>query len=185
MSNKATLEEWTDRFGIVGSSEEALSEDTLKDTAALKEMARNFKTPLKASQEPTDEEVAEMVNLVETTEVYKRKITTPADMEKLTRPDATSFLTEVIHRMEEKLEEVSCKSVIWEAVSEQVTKRIQLELLISFSKTGNLEATIGKRVNNEMPGSEAPMAWSSMASLTTVIMRLSPKFKTTWPCLLS
>jgi hypothetical protein len=67
MSDKAAFEEWTERFGSAVSSKEVLSEDALKDLATLKEMARNFKTPLKASQEPTDKEVAEMVSLGEST----------------------------------------------------------------------------------------------------------------------
>jgi hypothetical protein len=127
-------------------------------------MARNFKTPLKASNEPTDEEVADMVSLVETTYVYKRKITRRA--EKLNNSD-TSFLMGVIHAMEEKLEEISRMSVIQEAVSEQVNKRIRLELPILSSKTGIIEAAIGKRVKNEVPGSEAPTVWRSIASLST------------------
>jgi hypothetical protein len=103
MSDKATLEEWAECFGSAVSSKEVLSEDGLKDLATLKEMARNFKTPLKASQEPGDEEVAEMVSLVETTGFNKRKITTMADMGKLNQGD-NSFLIDVIHVMEEKLE---------------------------------------------------------------------------------
>jgi hypothetical protein len=91
-----------------------------------------------------------------------------ADMEKLGNAD-NSFLTGVIHGIEEKLEEVSRKSVIWEAVSDQVTKRIRVEHPILFSKTRSLEATIGKRVKNEMPGSQAPTVWGSIASLNTMI----------------
>jgi hypothetical protein len=71
-SDKATLEEWSDRFGIAGASKEALSEDTLKESVVLKEMARNFKTPMKVSEEPTDEEIQEMVSLVETSDFYKK-----------------------------------------------------------------------------------------------------------------
>jgi hypothetical protein len=69
LQEKATLEEWTERFSIAASSQGALSEDVLKDSASLKEMGCNFKTPLKASQALTDDEIAEMVGLVETTEL--------------------------------------------------------------------------------------------------------------------
>jgi hypothetical protein len=131
-------------------------------------MAKNFKTPLKASQEPTDEEVADMVNRVETTELYKRKITTKADLERLGDVN-NSFLTGIIHGIEEKLEAVSRKPVIWEAVSDQVTKKIRLELPILFTKTGSLEAMIGKRIKNELPGTEAPTVWGSIASLSTML----------------
>jgi hypothetical protein len=85
-------------------------------------MARNYKAPLKASQEPLNEEVAEMVNLVETSKVYKRKITTEADVRKMSNSD-NAFSTAVIHGIEEKLKEVSRKSVVWEAVTDQVTKK--------------------------------------------------------------
>jgi predicted RecB family endonuclease len=54
MSDKATLEEWMERFVSVVSSKEVFNEDALKALATLKEMARNFKTPLKASQDPTN-----------------------------------------------------------------------------------------------------------------------------------
>jgi hypothetical protein len=122
---------------------------------------------LKASQEPTNEEVAEMVNMVDSNDLYKRRIRTREDMEKLGATD-NSFLSGVIHGIEVKLE-VSRKSAIWEAVSEQATKRIRVELPILFSKTGSLEATIGRRVKNEMPDVEAPTIWSSIASLATMI----------------
>jgi hypothetical protein len=42
MGDKATLEEWAERFEIVASSKEVINEDALKDLADLKEMARNF-----------------------------------------------------------------------------------------------------------------------------------------------
>jgi hypothetical protein len=42
MFDKATLEEWAERFESAVSSKEVLSEDGLKDLAALKDMARNF-----------------------------------------------------------------------------------------------------------------------------------------------
>jgi hypothetical protein len=71
--------------------------------------------------------------------------------------------------MEEKLEEVSRKTVIWEAVADQATKRIRLELPILFAKTGSLEASVGKRVKSELSGAEAPTVWSSIASLTSML----------------
>jgi hypothetical protein len=109
-----------------------------------------------------------MVNRVDTTDFYKRKVTTREDMERLSITD-NCFLTGVIHGIEEKLEEVSRKSVIWEAVSDQVTKEIRLELPVLLSKTGSLEATIGKQVKNEMPGTEAPTVWSAITSLSTML----------------
>jgi hypothetical protein len=71
--------------------------------------------------------------------------------------------------MEEKLEEVSRKSVISEAASEQPTKKIRIEIPILFANTGSLEASIGKRLKQEMPGSEAPTVWSSIASLNILL----------------
>jgi hypothetical protein len=59
----------------------------LKESAALTELARNFKTPLKASNEPTDEEVAEMVNLINATGFYKRRVTTNTNVERLSSAD--------------------------------------------------------------------------------------------------
>jgi hypothetical protein len=53
-----------------------------------------------------DEEVVEMVSLVEINDVYKRKINNVDDADRLKNSD-NSFLTSVIHGMEEKLEEVS------------------------------------------------------------------------------
>jgi hypothetical protein len=38
-----------------------------------------------------------------------------------------------------------------------------------FSKTGSLDATIGKRLKNEVLSLEAPTVWGSIASLTTMI----------------
>jgi hypothetical protein len=174
VSDKATLEEWAEHFGSAVSSKEVLSEVGLKDLATLKEMARNFKTPLKASQEPTNEEVAEMVSLVKTLGFYKHKITTMNDMGKLSQGD-NSFLIDVIHGMEEKLEEISRKCVISEAASEQLTKKICVEILILFTKTGTLEASIGKRLKHKMPGSEAPTVWSLIASLYKLLHETQSK----------
>jgi hypothetical protein len=69
--------------------------------------------------------------------------------------------------------------VIWEAVSEQMTKKIRLEIPILFAKTGSLEASIGKRLKNEMPGSEAPTVWSSIALLYTLIHETQAKVQDT------
>jgi hypothetical protein len=99
----------------------------------------------------TDAEIAEMVSLVETAELYKQKVTSVEDMDRIHNVSDT-YVTGVIHDMEEKLEEISHKAAIWESVTKQVNKKIRLELPILFSKTGSLEAMIGKRMKNKMPG---------------------------------
>jgi hypothetical protein len=99
-----------------------------------------------------------------------------ADMGKLNQAD-NSFLIDVIHGMEEKLEEVSRKSVISEAASEKLTKKIRIEIPILFAKTGRLEASIGKRLKQEMPGSEAPTVWVPLPHCIPCCMRSNLKFR--------
>jgi hypothetical protein len=41
---KATLDTWTERFGIATSVKGVLNEDVLKETKALQKAAREFKT---------------------------------------------------------------------------------------------------------------------------------------------
>jgi hypothetical protein len=64
-------------------------------------------------------------------------------------------------------------------VTDQVTKRIRIELPILFAKTGSLEATIGRRVKNEMMGYDAPTVWSSLASLYNMVHETQSKVQDT------
>jgi hypothetical protein len=70
-----------------------------------------------------------------------------ADTEKLKEPDVL-FLTEVIRGIEEKLEEMTRNTFILISTTEQVAKRVKLELPILFSKTSSLDTTIGKQVKD-------------------------------------
>jgi hypothetical protein len=162
LKEKATLEEWRGRFGIAATSKGVLNEDVLKESTALKETARNFNAPSRAFQEPSDEEIAKMVNLVEMTNVYQCTITSTADVDRI--QNSGNNFWQVWFMLAEKWEEVTRKSVIWEAV-----------LPLLFSKTEILEAMLGERVKNEMPGSKAPTVWSSIASLTTLIHETQSK----------
>jgi hypothetical protein len=105
-----------------------------------------------------------MIELVATEDLYKRKIT--GNVERLTSTDQV-LLTEVLRDMEVKLEEVSRKTVILDAKTEQLAKKVKLELPVLFSKTGSLDTIIGKRVKNENSEFLAPTIWSSIALLTT------------------
>jgi hypothetical protein len=99
---------------------------------ALNEVARNFKTPLKASQKSKEEEIEEMLSMLPTGDLSKRKISSHADMEE--RKDSDSrFLASVVQGMEEKLEEVTRKTIILDSLMEQVSKKVKLELPILFS----------------------------------------------------
>jgi hypothetical protein len=108
-----------------------------------------------------------MLDLLHTEELYKRKITSPSDVDKIKADDST-FLTEVIKGMEEKLEALTRKTIILNASTEQVSKKVKLELPILFSKTSSLDATIGKQVKDEMADFAAPTVWSSIVMLTTL-----------------
>jgi hypothetical protein len=65
--------------------------------------------------------------------------------------------------------------VISKAASEQLTKKIHIEIPILFAKTGSLEASIGKRLKHEMPGSEARTVCSSIDSLYTLVHETQSK----------
>jgi hypothetical protein len=88
---------------------------------ALKEVAHNFKTPLKPTQKTSKEEIDAMLALVPTEELYMWKVLSPSSMEKLRGTDLT-FLTEAIQGMEEKLEEMTIKTIILNLSTEQVAK---------------------------------------------------------------
>jgi hypothetical protein len=108
-----------------------------------------------------------MIDMVPTDEIYKRKILSPTDTDKIKTPDL-SFLTEVIKGMEEELEAVTRKTIITKASTEQVSKKVKIELPILFSKTSSLDATIGKQVKVDTSELTAPTVWSSIALLTTL-----------------
>jgi hypothetical protein len=93
--DRATLCEWTERFGFERSAKEVMTDADLKASEALKQVATNFKTPLKSSQKSSDERIQEMLDMVPTEEIYKRKLTSSGDMEKLKNSDL-SFLTDII-----------------------------------------------------------------------------------------
>jgi hypothetical protein len=54
MMEKATLKEWTQRFAIANSSNEALSDNLLKETTEFKELVKSFKTPIKSGQKESE-----------------------------------------------------------------------------------------------------------------------------------
>jgi hypothetical protein len=145
-----------------------LTNNQLKESEALNEIARNYKTPLKTSQKSQEEEIEEMLSILPTHDLYKRKIVSHTDMEEIKDVDS-KFLVNVIQGMEEKLEELTQKTVILDAVTEQVSKKVKLELPILFSKTTSLDTTIGKQVMDERVDFLAPTVWSSIALLTTMI----------------
>jgi hypothetical protein len=62
---------------------EMLNKEVLKESAALKEVAKNFKSPIKFTQEATDREFDEMITLVDTDEFYEHKINTSEDVNKV------------------------------------------------------------------------------------------------------
>jgi hypothetical protein len=72
----------------------------------------------------------------------------------------------VIHEIEGKLEEVSRRSMLVDAITEQVAKRVKTELPVLFSKTESLDNVIGTRVKNDVAGLVPPTLWSSTAQLT-------------------
>jgi hypothetical protein len=80
-----------------------------------------------------------------------------------------NFLSQVLQSIEAKLEEVSQKTAILDAKSEQMSKQIKLELPVLFSKTHTLETTIGNRVKYDATELSAPTVWSSIAMLTTLV----------------
>jgi hypothetical protein len=121
MNDKVTLEEWSHRFAIAAASSEALDGDMFKETEAFQEMARRFKTPIKSAEKAPEAEVDEMLQFMATENLYKRKITSFAEFEKIKDNDST-FLAKVIHNIEEKLEEVSRKTTLRDAISELVSK---------------------------------------------------------------
>jgi 3-methyladenine DNA glycosylase AlkC len=131
----------------------------LKASKALQEAAKNFKMPLKSSLKSNDEEIEEMLALMHTEDLYKQKVVSPSDLDKIKTTDLV-FLTEVIQGMEEKLEAVTRKTSILYASTEQVAKKVKVELPIIFSKTSSLDATIGKQVNGEKTEFVAPTLWS-------------------------
>jgi hypothetical protein len=164
--DRVLLDEWTERFAFIRSSREVLTDAELKASEALQEAAKNFKTPAKPTQKANDEEIQKMLELVSTEGLYKRKVKSPSDVEKIKRNDL-NFLSEVIQGMEEKLEAVTRKTFILDASTEQVTKKVRVELPILFSKTSSLDATIGSKVKVEHTDFAASTVWSSIALLTT------------------
>jgi hypothetical protein len=66
MTDRATLDEWKNRFSIVSSSDEVVNEELLRATESFKEMARNFKTPNKSGPRAADAELQEMLKYMET-----------------------------------------------------------------------------------------------------------------------
>jgi hypothetical protein len=84
----------------------------------LKKAAREFKTPLKPTQKSTEEEIGEMLDLVAMEDVYKRKI---SDVTDFVRTVDETLLAGVIQGIEEKLEEVSLKTIILDK-TKQVSK---------------------------------------------------------------
>jgi hypothetical protein len=87
MTEKATLEEWAQCFGIASASADVLNKDLLKSTKAFKEKARMFKTPNKSSQKIADAEVNEMLTSMETENLYKRKLRGELEFNKITNND--------------------------------------------------------------------------------------------------
>jgi hypothetical protein len=168
MGEMLLLEEWKERFGIAGSSNERLNKEVLKDSKVLQEVAKNFKSPTKISQQATDQEIDEFLAMVDPNEFYERKINSSGDMKQVAVEDY-KFLVEILRRIEEKLEELSRKTVINDAKTEQVSKKIKLELPVLFTKTHNLDTTIGNRVKYDSTKLSAPMVWSSIALLTTLL----------------
>jgi hypothetical protein len=71
--------------------------------------------------------------------------------------------------IEEKLEEVSRRTVMIDAVTEQVSKRVKTELPILFSRAESLDTMIGTRVKSDVEGCVPPTVWSSIAQLTTLL----------------
>jgi hypothetical protein len=82
LNEKLTIEEWTERFALAGSSKEMLNKEGMKESVALKEVAKNFKSPIKFTQEATDRKFDEMIALVDTDEFYDQKINTAEDVDK-------------------------------------------------------------------------------------------------------
>jgi hypothetical protein len=114
--DKVTLGEWTERFAFAGSLKEVLTDAALKASEDLQEAAKNFKTLSKISQKSSDEEIQEMLALMPTEDLYKRKIVCLADVDKIKTADFT-FLSEVIQGMEEKLDTITRKTSILDASS--------------------------------------------------------------------
>jgi hypothetical protein len=94
-NENATLDVWTERFSIAGLTQEVLSKDVLKESAAMKEVARNFKTPIKPAHQSVEDDMTEMIELVYTNNLYKFKIL--ATGEAIGANDQV-LLTEVIKR---------------------------------------------------------------------------------------
>jgi hypothetical protein len=106
-----------------------------------------------------------MLDLVVMEDVYKQKI---SDVTYFAKNVDKTLLAGVIQGMEEKLEEVSRKTIILDAKTEQVTKQLKVELPVLFAKTGDLDTMMGTRVKNKMTEFVAPTLWSSIALLTTI-----------------
>jgi hypothetical protein len=166
-SETLTLDEWTEHVGFAKASKDLVTDDKLKASEALKEAANEFKTPLKSTQKASDTEIQEMLALLPTEEIYKRKVTGPSEVEKVKTNDPV-FLTKVIQGIEEKLEAATQNTMMINAEAEQVPKRVKLELPILFSKASSLDATIGKQMKNKVSEYVAPTVWSSIALLTTL-----------------
>jgi hypothetical protein len=56
--DKATIDDWTERFGIAATAKEGCTDEDLNASAALKEVAKHFKTPFKPSHKSNEEENA-------------------------------------------------------------------------------------------------------------------------------
>jgi hypothetical protein len=74
--DKATIDNWTERFGIATTPKEGCTDEDIKVSEALKEVARNFKT----------------LALVPTADLYKRREMSPFDTEKLKGLDVLFLL---------------------------------------------------------------------------------------------
>jgi hypothetical protein len=57
---KAMLIKWSGWFAIPDAAPESLTNDPLKESEALNEVARHYKTPLKTSQKSKEEEIEEI-----------------------------------------------------------------------------------------------------------------------------
>jgi hypothetical protein len=98
MIDKTSLKEWTQPFAIASSLDEVINEELLSATKTFKSQAWVFRTPNKSSQKTVDEELNEMLTLMETQNLYKRKVTSSEEMNKIKSNDNV-FLAEVTNAM--------------------------------------------------------------------------------------
>jgi hypothetical protein len=88
-------------------------------------MSQAFKTPIKSVQQESESEVEEMMELMVTQNLYKRKVSSDAKIDRLRgKMNDIDFLVGVINNIEEKLEEESQRTVLTDAITQQMSKRI-------------------------------------------------------------